>query len=531
MSEIEVETTIDSVLILTDSARIVRKGTVELKKGDYTLCIKTGTPYVREDSVLVKGTGKGSILDVQVEKRSEKREIASDLKKLKDELVKLEDELSSIDTEIKVLNERMNYMSTTMKKFSEIFPLGMVAGETNIETYSAMEEKFSKSILDMTKEKKKLERERKKVSDQISIVKSKIKNMEYGYKRDIDAILINISVTADSTFKIEVQYHVDNAYWSPRYDAVISEGKVLLKTYASIINGTKEDWQNVSLSVSTATSEKAEYVEPEPWYLDAYIPEPRVSRKKSFAPRPLAAPAPKSMAEEVGATMAEEYYEEAEEEEIEFITAEINTSGLGIIRYDVPGKVDLPYDKNPHPILLSEKELESERLYFWNADSKEEVIAQDEVKNDETPILAGPVKVFVDDEYIGETELDQVAPYEKFKIGTRASYEFKVKKELISRRSNVGGMTRGQYKNEYKYKLKIEYFGKEESKIVVMDCIPTSRHAKIKVELKESEPEPIENKVGVLKWILRIVPELKSEIIYDFVVEWDKDVVVTPSLP
>ncbi len=524
MSEIEVKTTIDSVLILTDSARIVRKGTIELEKGDHTLCIKTNTPYVREESIIVKGTGKGSILDVQVVNRSEKRELSEDLSKLKDELHRLEDEYNAIDTEIKLLDDRIKYMYSTMKKFSEIFPLGIVSGESNIETYTTMEERFHKSVLEMSKEMKKKQRERNKVKDKIDIVKSKIHDLEYEYAREISVILITVNVSAASKFKIEAQYHVDNAYWSPRYDAIISEGKVTLKTYASIINNTKEDWKNVSLSVSTASSQKAEYEEPSPWYLDAYRPRPRAApRFKKLA----AAPAP--MAEMV--TGEEKYESYEEEEKLDYVTAEINTTGLGIIRYDVPGKVDVPYDSNPHPILLTEKQLDSERLYFWNAYENEEVIAQDEIKNDSTPILEGPVKVFVDDEYIGESDLEQVAPFEKFKLGTRASYEFKVKKELIDRKSNVGGMTRGQYKNEYKYKLTVENYGKNAAKVVVMDCIPVSRHAKIKVDFKESEPEPVENKVGVLKWILNVNPEEKEEIIYDFVVEWDKDITVEPPLP
>jgi hypothetical protein len=40
-----------------------------------------------------------------------------------------------------------------------------------------------------------------------------------------------------------------------------------------------------------------------------------------------------------------------------------------------------------------------------------------------------------------------------------------------------------------------------------------------------------EHELGVVEWLLEIEPKQKKEIVYDFVVEWDRDIVITPPLP
>lgn len=74
-------------------------------------------------------------------------------------------------------------------------------------------------------------------------------------------------------------------------------------------------------------------------------------------------------------------------------------------------------------------------------------------------------------------------------------------------------------------------FARNPIDIHIVDRIPHFNSEKIKVKLKPPAIAFEKMDLGVIEWELRIEPQKKAEVEYEFEVEWEKDVIILSSLP
>jgi len=146
-------------------------------------------------------------------------------------------------------------------------------------------------------------------------------------------------------------------------------------------------------------------------------------------------------------------------------------------------------------------------------------------------LLPGSVKVYAAGDYIGETHLDTISPREKFRLGTRASYDVKAERKLLEKDTEKAGFTRGKQKRGYKYSLELKNFSKHEIEIRVVDRIPYSNSEKILVEMEEPTLAYKKMELGILTWETTMIKDQELKIEYAFDVEWERDLTIRPPLP
>ncbi|MFW9794235.1 MAG: DUF4139 domain-containing protein, partial [Candidatus Thorarchaeota archaeon] len=377
-----------------------------------------------------------------------------------------------------------------------------------------------------------VENELERINSEIASLQDNINRIK-GQRRTetVNEVYVNLDVSESTPLELEVTYQLRMASWQPTYDVDIGEDITSVKRIAVVNNQTLEDWEDVALMVSTASAQPVEAVDPSPFYVDVYVPQP--VGFGMVATRSAAAPA-EMKKEKVYDEDIDELMMEAEEEPIPDIIedyAETTETLGGITVYSVPGRVSIPADNDPHPVTLTLEEFSSRRLHFWNAARMAEAVAQDEITNGDSVLLPGNVKVYASGDFIGETYLNLMAPREKFRLGTRVAYDVKVEKKLIEKDTEKAGLTRGKQKRGYKYSLEIQNFGKQEITIKVVDVIPHSNSEKITVELATPSVPIKEEALGVLEWEIKIDAGAESKAEYSYEVEWEKDVSIRPPLP
>jgi uncharacterized protein (TIGR02231 family) len=312
----------------------------------------------------------------------------------------------------------------------------------------------------------------------------------------------------------------------------ILEDKTSVKRIAVVRNQTLEDWEDVELTVSTASAQPVEAIDPTPYYVDVYTPDYGMIATRSAAPMDMkkekAIDYDDEMEEEM--MLGDALVEEPMPDIIEDYAEPIETLG-GITVYNVPGEVSIPADTDPHPVTLTLEEFDSRRLHFWNASAMAEAVAQDEITNGDSVLLPGNVKVYASGDFIGETYLDLKAPREKFRLGTRVAYDVKVEKKLVEKDTDKAGITRGKRKRGYKYALDLKNFAKDEITIKVVDVIPHSNSEKIEVEITTMSLATEKDALGILEWETKIGPDAELKIEYAYEVQWEKDVSIRPPLP
>jgi uncharacterized protein (TIGR02231 family) len=526
----EINTQISTVTVFRDGARIVRTGKTELGAGEQTVKVPGITRYAEPDSFRVKGKGNAVLRGIDVKQISRTFEPEGDVKELHDKLKALEKEGAVIEDKIQLQRTRGERLNAVMSQFSSEFGKWYAVGETSMDQMTKMDKAGNELIRDSKKTIRDLETESERIHIEIAALNDNMVRIQ-GQRRTetFNEVFVSLDVKESTPLELEVTYQLRIASWQPTYDVDIGEEKTSVKRIAVVQNRTLEDWEDVRLTVSTASAQPVEAVEPNPFYVDVYTPQ----HFGMVATRSAAAPMEMKKEKDYDEGLADMMMEAEEEPMPDIIEdyAEPTETLGGITVYSVPGEVSIPADSDPHPVTLTLEEFDSRRLHYWNAAAMAEVVAQDEITNGDAVLLPGNVKVYAAGDFIGETYLSLQAPREKFRLGTRVAYNVKAEKKLVEKDTEKAGITRGKQKRGYKYSLEIQSFAKREITVKVVDVIPYSNSEKITIELPEPTLPFKKMELGVIEWETKIESGAEIKIGYSYEVEWEKDVTIRPPLP
>jgi uncharacterized protein (TIGR02231 family) len=522
----ELQTKISSVTIFRDGARVSRTGKIHLAKGSHKVAIQKITDFAQTDSFRVKGKGSAKLSSINVQLVSEIFEPNIDVKPLHDENKQLQDQLNETQDELQFHNSRLANIANMTLEFSNNFGLVYAANEGDISQLAEMDRKSSRLALDTRKTIRDLEDKIQEITKRIDVIRANIGRIGSECRTEnTHTIEVSLDVAEEADIELEIMYQTQNAHWYPTYDVDLNINKSKLRRMALILNQTKEDWKDVSLTVSTATAKPAQAIEGAPYYIGVYNPEIEREHKESvrasgMGGMPAAAP-----------RFASAMAPPAPPPEIEEEFAESSETISGITIYELPKKVTIPSDNEKHPVTLIEEELSSTTVYYWYAEEMTEVVALDEVTNGDNVMLPGKVKVYASGDYIGETSMAQISPREKFKIGTRIALDVKAEKKLVVREVEKAGVMRGKLRRGYKYRLEIQSFSNHPIEIDIVDRIPHSLNPSIEVKADWEKISAKSQKLGVIEWHRTIQPNQTVKIEYEYEVIWDKEITIHPPLP
>ncbi|RLI55133.1 MAG: hypothetical protein DRP09_10865 [Candidatus Thorarchaeota archaeon] len=521
------DTKISNVVIYRDGARVTRTGRLNLAAGTHKVTVEGITQNAREDSFRVKGRGDATLSSIDVNTETKVFEPEEDTKKLHDKLRKLEEEAKEIQDEMVIQQGRLAQLQAIQEQFSSTFGMVIAANEGKPESLVEMDEKVTETAECIMRELRQLDEKATKIQDKMDVIRSNLGEIESTMRTETSfSVVISLDTKQQTDIVLELSYQTTGAGWRPSYDVDLSPGRATLRRIAQLRNRTGEDWTKVNLTVSTATARPAEAIEATPYYISAYDPELELRRREKARER-TSKMKKRTMAASMGAAGVEPPAPPELEEE--YADAIETVSGIAI--YELPTPMTVPSDHDFHPVTLTEEELESETVYHWYPDGMSEVIAQDMVTNGDTVILPGDVKVFAESDYIGETSFDLISPREEFKIGTRIANDVKGKKKLALREVEKAGVMRGKLRMKYGYRLEVENFSKKAIEIDIYDRVPHSLSTAIEVKVDWEKLGVEKHELGVLQWHRSIQPGAKEVIEYEYEVEWEKDVTLSPPLP
>ncbi|MFW9803855.1 MAG: mucoidy inhibitor MuiA family protein, partial [Candidatus Thorarchaeota archaeon] len=357
----EIKTRVQQVTVFRDGARVSRSGTAKLDAGSQKVLVKGITSYAQEDSFRVKGRGPAALSTVDVRRTEVVFDPKQDVKPLYKELKKLEKSLQKANDEIETQNQRLTNIRGMVGDFAGTFGMLFAASEAKIDQLTEMDSKSDKMVDAVKKKLRDLTEQRKELQNQINILRSNIGQIES--KRRTDSfyeVEISLEIRDKAEVELDVTYQVSGANWIPSYDVDLLPGSAKIRRMALVANATREEWENVGLTVSTATARPVEAVEGSPLIITAYDPE-MLRRRRDERRRVSSSIAmkkekamPKPMAAAPGAAPPPAPPPEIEEE---FADASEAASGISV--YELPKPVSIPSDNERHPVTLIEEEFDS----------------------------------------------------------------------------------------------------------------------------------------------------------------------------
>ncbi len=546
MQEIPLIYALKKVEVFQESAMFTVEGKAELEKGEYKLFFENLPEKIRKDSVRVKGVGEGKIINIEIDEETRLAGINEEIEALRKKIESDKNTETLYQRRLEDARNRKQKTLEAMNAFASEYPKYFSLGKIDVDTIAKLEAKLKDTLNEQTKEIFVMEVAIKELGDEIQKEQqalSKKISEEQSRLRTYYKIAVIIEAKSKSMFTISAKFLVNGAYWEPMYDVNISDEDVEIKLIANVHNTTDYDWKDIDLVISTASIQPVKIIKPEPLYMKeinyAYAPS---YRAKKFAPMKkmeiqMSAGMPQqeldlSVAQSMDMPKAvpEPVMQSMQVDQAETYDA---SSNLGVQTFQIPTKTTILCDyKNPKPITLLSKKMSSKKKYFWSVKAPAQVLCYDKVKNEDLLLLPGTAKVYFDEEFIGETDLDLIAPYQEFDIGERVSYAVSVEKKLKNKVLDKAGALKGKKVVNYTYEIEIKNLAKINDTLELWDRVPHSSSEKIKIKLLNLSEEPKEKDLGVLKWEIDMEAIKDKKVIsYSYEIQIEKDVNVYPPLP
>ncbi len=527
----EVETKITRVVAYEDRAMVERAGKAEVKAGSSELVIGGLPPLLVDDSVRVKGkaAGKVTITGTEVRQSYLADPRRKEVEALEKKIDGLKEERKAFDDRLEALALQRKFIASIQSSTSEKISEEMLLTKPAPEEWGKVLDFIGSRTLQLSGEERKVRADKKELDKKIEAREKELEQIKSYFTREAKEIVVTVEADRASSLDLELSYVVWGATWRPVYDARADQNKGIVGlTYrAEVRQKTGEEWSDVSLALSTARpSIGGRPGELEPWYIDILKPPSGGFRPSSglYSVRGM------KRADIAAAPMKAGMYDLEEERavKLDYDEARLEKSGAAVT-FEIPRKQEIPSDGNFHGVAIATKDVKADFEYIAIPKIVEFPYLAAKFKNEEEyPLLAGKINLFLGSDFVGTSRLDTVAPGQESEIYLGIDEDLKVKRELISEEAEKGGWFKGStgYKN-FRYRITVENFRKQPAGITVFDQVPVSKSPEIKVELDEAKPEPVvieeKEKPGVLSWELTLKPGEKKTIEFEFTVEYPKD--------
>jgi uncharacterized protein (TIGR02231 family) len=544
-NEKRIETKITTVSVYGNLAQVQRSVRVEVEPGAYRLLCDDLPPTFVETSLQVEGEGtaKARILGIDVVTRhgvqAETRR-AQELGAKQERLLARKDSLGIV---MQSVNARRDFITALGQ-----YPFGKDQGEDAAGLFRIAD---WKTLMDFLQAERtavdlrgdRLGKELKKINEEIASIAAEMKSMAAAGESK-KRIAIECEVASSGFLDLNLSYVVPNASWRPeysvRYDT--SQERLELTYHARIQQATGEDWQAVSVVLSTARPQVgAAPPELQPYYLQkaGYVMRAGELYTRGGRSDEMKLELENYALEAADAAASNRAPAAAMPAPIAQLTAEA-AGGAFATNLVIPKPVDLESGANPHRVMILREEMAGEIRRTSTPRLSPHVFVLGSFQNAlAVPILGGAAEVYIEtplpgglgraSNFVGTESIAAVVPGEPFDLHLGIDQDLKIEhKRLAKERLTKQGAKRTKFR--YSYLITLESFKSADATVIVQDRIPVSLTKDIAIDDVEFEPRPDEQKDdGTVTWNLDLVPGGKQEIRIAYTVvfpaEWSENMI------
>ena len=531
-AEVKGASQIDAVTVYPSGAEVTRTGKVKLEPGDHTVLFADLPANAVAASIRVEGKATGKLEIGSVDTRSvsvpraddavittERRRVEDAIEKLKDDKAVLQASVVAAETQKKLidnLTQLPNRPAPAHDASAQQPDWGQLFGLIGERAAQAQ-----KSILDAQIKVRDVER-------QIRDLEGKLASLAPTQQARME---VKVFVNAASALEadIVIRYQVRSASWTPFYDARLVTGtktqqpKLTLVRRASIQQRTGEVWDNVSLALSTArptagTTAPTLLPTVVDFESDAPPPPPRPMPQAS-APRGLAEQSNRRDEDRMMRGGAQDAVTVAAEES----RAKVEVQAFQAI-YAIAGRVTVPDAGEIKRVQIDDMQLDP-ALNVRAVPKREEkayLYAKLTVARG-TPLLPGQISLFRDATFVGNGRLPLLAPGEEHELGFGVDDSIRVRYAIAEEKRGETGIISSAKTDQRGYRITVKNLHERAIPLTVLDQIPVSQNADIKVELTgKTAPtkRDVDDKRGILAWDMTLAPDEERVIEFGYRTTW-----------
>jgi uncharacterized protein (TIGR02231 family) len=517
--ESELDAPIVEVTVFHDGARISRRGAVTLGAGTAAAVLGNLPTSMDTDSARVVARGSGIALrDVEVQRLFQANPARDETLHLRQEVDRRELEVQALKDEDAAEEARLTFLDHLSEAAATAFARAVGFGRAEHSELARMGDELASGTAAALERRRDIASRKRQAKRELEAAERRLAAADSSITEAVELVELRatLEVEQPTTVELEVTYHVHGASWKPLYDMRLKGERLCLDYLAEVSQRSGEDWPEVPLVLSTSRRGRHSVLpELHTWYVGKLAPLHRAPRaaaapqgspswgaEEAFSPEPMAGGAP-AIAFSAAAPML----------------AQAEESGAALV-YRVQAPIAVPSDGAPRKTTVASFELEAKLDHLTVPALAPEAYLRATVTNDsEVMLLPGPANVFHEEEFVGQTRIETVAPGEELDVQLGVDDRVRVERELLRR--TVGKAVLGGTRSvDVAYEITVENHRRSPARVTVNDHYPVSRDGEVKVRLRDCSPKASEqDDLGQLTWEVSLDAGGKSAIRFSFSVE------------
>ena len=515
-ADLPAEPPIDRVTVYREGAEVTRAGPLEIPAGSHRLVIRglpasiaaktlrvaVGSPTVRLGGIEVVRVNEGKFAS------EAERELRRRIEDAGDRRQAVQDEAATAQQQLKLLDSlAANPAGSPTKATVDGANLGAV-----LATMASSSSAARRRVRDANAQLRAIDRELEKLKADLAKVATQSKQST--------EVRTALEASAASTATVSVSYAIADAGWRWIYEARLDTKtkRITLARQGQVQQGSGEDWKAVEVTLTTALPSD-DVATPVVGSLFVNLEEPQPPRDRYVEAKRMsavAAPAAEPVAvQEVVVTGARKA--SAQESATEYLA-----------EYRIPGRVTLLADREPrlYPIGDEAFDVELVARVVPGASRAAHLEAAFKYARD-VPIESGRLQLYRYGAFVGEAETKAFLPGADVRMPFGADERIRVAVHDERAQSAERGVLSKQIVNETRHRYDITNYHPLPITVEVIDRVPVSKHADVRVEILKGATEPtvrdVDGKAGVLLWKFDAQPQKTVAIHHYYSVQYPRD--------
>ncbi len=500
-ADLAIDAHIDRVTVYRQGALVTRVAQVTIPAGSQRLILR-GLPAdvdakTLEVTVGDAGVQLGTIEVVRINEANfvsePERELRRRIEEAGDQEAVLKDEVATAQNQLKMLDSlAANPAGSPNKAVVDSSNLASVLGAMGTGDSGAR-----KRVRDANLQLRTLDRQMEQLKADLAKVATK--------SRQSTEVRAAVLASSPVTAGVAVSYKVGEAGWEWIYQARLDTAKkhLVLDRQGSVTQATGEDWKDVELTLTTAAP-SGDLGTPDlgSLFMDLQpppappVPVSRVS---------VAAAARGGLPDEVGSL---------QEVVVTGARRQIAYEGATeyIVDYHVPTRISLLADRQARLFPVGQNAFEVDLVARVVPSVNREAHLEAVFKYSESaPIEAGQLQLYRDGAYVGQADTKSFLPGATVRMPFGVDERVRVSVRQEATQSGQKGLISRQSVMEVRQRFEITNYHPTAIPIEVLDRIPISKNADVRVEILKGATEPttkdLDGKAGVWLWKLDPAPQ------------------------
>lgn len=512
---VEVNSAITGVTVFLRGAQVTRDARVSLQKGTTTLTFRDLPVNLDPQSIQAKGEGNFIILSLlhQVNYLAGQRRTAQ-VAMLQDSLKWYDNKLAWVKSQQLVLQREEEMLNANRAIGSA--EKGVVLSELKLAV-----DYYRARLTDIKREELKLAHETSMLSERAEKIRKQLQSLTSDLKKPTSEVLVNVSCNQAVTGNLVLTYTVYEAGWTPAYDirAINVQSPVELFYNARVYQGTGEDWEKVSVKLSTANPQQ-QGVKPDlqPWFIDFEQPV-GITRAYNMARPNVLKKAEMSIADDV-AEEAEAVAPMAASTAASY--TEVNETQTNL-EFSIKLPYDIPSDNKQYTINIQDYNLPAEYEYYCAPKLDRESFLVARITGWENyNLISGEMNLFFEGTYVGKSYLNVRNTNDTLELSLGRDKSIVVTR--VKLKDFTEERTIGSNKRETRaWEITVRNTKKLAVNLRLEDQLPVSMNKDIEVEPLEYSGGSLNKATGIITWRLKAEPAVDKKLRVSYAIRYPKD--------